>query len=98
MYRNLSKVNLPKKNKPKALTKALSKTSNEVEEVKILHNRNLQLNIELKKSQQREIEKTINRIDALIHPETKQSIKRIPRIITKKAVTISSPRTVNTSS
>ncbi len=93
MYKTLSKVNIPKnknknKNKPKALTK--SSNSNEevkVEEVKILHDRNLKLNIELKRTQQREIEKTINRIDTLLHPETKQSIKRVPRIITKKPVT-----------
>ncbi len=96
MYRTLSKVNIPKKNKNKQ--KALPKTSNEVEENEAsLKARNLQLNMELKKSQQREIEKTINRIDALIHPESKQSIKRIPRIISKKAITISSPRAVNTS-
>jgi len=92
MYRTLSKVNIPKnknknKNKPKALSK--SSNSNEVlkeEEVKILHDKNLQLNMELKRSQQREIEKTINRIDALIHPE-KVAVKRIPRIISKKPIT-----------
>jgi hypothetical protein len=95
MYRTLSKVNIPKKNKTKAL-----KTSSEVlkeEEVKSLNDKNLKLTIDLKRSQQREIEKTINRIDALIHPE-KVAVKRIPRIITKKAITISSPRTVHTSS
>jgi len=86
MYRSLSKVNIPKKNKNK--TKAL-KTSSEVlkeEEVKSLNDKNLKLTIDLKRSQQREIEKTINRIDALIHPE-KVAVKRIPRIITKKPVT-----------
>ncbi len=102
MYRTLSKVNIPKKNKSKALQKALPKTSSEEvkveEEVKELHNKNIKLNMELKRSQQREIEKTINRIDALIHPESKQSIKRIPRIISKKAVTISSPRAIHSSS
>lgn len=94
MYRTLSKVNIPKtsrreaERKRKVLPKALSKSSNsnEEEEVKILHDKNLKLNIELKKSQQREIEKTINRIDALIHPE-KLHIKRVPRIITKKPIT-----------
>jgi hypothetical protein len=97
MYRTLSKVNIPKKNKSKALQKALPKTSNEEEEVKILNDKNLKLNFELKRSQQREIEKTINRIDALIHPE-KVAVKRIPRIITKKAITISSPRAIHSSS
>ncbi len=95
MYRSLSKVNIPKKRK------AFPKTSNskevlKEEEVRELHDKNLKLNIELKKSQQREIEKTINRIDALIHPE-KVAVKRIPRIISKKAITIASPRAVNTS-
>ena len=101
MYRTLSKVNIPKKNKSKALQKALPKTSSEEvkveEEVKELHNKNIKLNMELKRSQQREIEKTINRIDALIHPE-KVAVKRIPRIITKKAITISSPRAIHSSS
>ena len=91
MYRSLSKVNIKNKQKalPKALPKALTKTSSEVlkeEEVKSLNDKNLKLTIDLKRSQQREIEKTINRIDALIHPE-KVAVKRIPRIITKKPIT-----------
>ena len=101
MYHTLSKVNIPKnKNKPKP--KAVKSSKKEEikiveDEVKELHNKNIILNIELKRSQQREIEKTISRIDALIHPE-KATQKRIPRIISKKAVTISTPRTVNSSS